>query len=400
MRPTILLVTLLACSVLPSTAVEAQQGVQRALTAIRAADQHGLASDRYAIASLESLVRSDPNRADSILTASLIRLGEDLRYGQVRPNAYSNLRDAEQLDLAAAVRTALAADTVPELMDALAPTYPQYRRLRNVLAHLEGSSEQAQKIRLTMERFRWLPRWGPERIVLVNIPAFALAAYDSASLEGSPALTMRVIVGRARSTRTPLLAAAMRTVDFRPFWNVPPSILRRELLPAMRKNPRYLVERAMEVVGPLDSVLGDRLDPTVLERLSRGEVRIRQRPTDQNALGRVKIEFPNPSSIFLHDTPDKHLFARERRDLSHGCIRLEAPEALASWALSGHPGWNQDSTSRVMNNPDRRVMAVLKPAMVILFYGTAEAAPDSTVRFYHDIYGLDRQLIRALEERQ
>ncbi len=346
---------------------------------------------------LEPLIRTDPIAADSALTINLIRLAEDLRYGRVRPNPYSNTRQNEQVDIAAAVRTALAADTVPELIDAMAPTFPQYRRLREALRRTpRDSSEPTQKIRLTMERIRWLPRLAEGRIVLVNIPAFQLLAFDSPDVGDSAALTMPVIVGRARSTRTPQLAAQMRTVEFRPFWNVPQSILAGELLPAMRKNPRYLIEHDMEIAGPGDTVLGDTYDTDTLDRLSRGELRIRQRATKRNALGAVKFEFPNPSSIFLHDTPDKNLFSRERRDLSHGCIRLADPTAMAEWSLGNHPGWNRDSTERAMAGPSRRIMSVTQPTMVILFYGTAEAIREGGIRYYQDIYGLDRQLTATL----
>ena len=395
--PGLLLALTLGLPAIPMAAAEAQRGAGRALTAIRAAEEHGLRPSDYGLARLEHLLRTDTSRVDSTLASSLTHLAQDLRFGRVRPNAYSNLRESERLDLAAAVRTALAADTVPELMEAMAPPTALYRSLRQALAHAgSDASDHARKIQLTMERLRWLPRPEHERVVLVNIPAFELNAFDTPDLAGNPALTMRVIVGRASRTRTPLLGAMLRTVEFRPFWNVPRSILVGELLPAMRKNARYLIEHDMEIVGPRDSILGDKLDQDLLDRLGRGEVRVRQRPTERNALGAVKLEFPNPSSIFLHDTPDKRLFARERRDLSHGCIRLERPGALASWALAERPGWAQDSTDRAMSDAARRILAVAKPTMVILFYGTADALPDGTLRFHPDLYGLDRQLTTAL----
>lgn len=386
--------TVLSMLVPPGGAV-AQRGTGRALEALRSASEHGLPSARYGLRTLEQLPPADPGAADSLM-ASLIRLAEDLRYGAVRPNAFTRDRQQEQLDIPGEVRRALAADTVPELMEAMAPAFPQYRRLREALRRAD--SLQVPGIMLTMERMRWLPRLSGTRVVLVNVPAFELAAYDSAGLQGDAALRMRVIAGAAGSHPTPLLAGGMRTVTFRPFWNVPASILSRELLPAIREDPRYLIERDMEIVGPRDSVLGDTPTPEMLGRLARGEVWIRQRPGERNALGAVKFEFQNPSSIFLHDTPNKELFANRRRDLSHGCIRVEAPAALADWVLAGRPGWSSDSTERAMAGPERRVLPVPAPTVVILFYGTAEAMQDGTLRLHSDVYGLDRRLLATMRD--
>ncbi len=394
---------LAAALTLAAFRAEAQvAGIERGLATIRTATEHGLAPEHYGLQQLEHLAATDPGRLDSSLAAQLTRLAEDLYFGRVRPNAYSALRTNEQRDIHSAVRAALAADSVPELMDDLAPPFSQYARLRHALSQIrtKGAKDpigtgHARQIALAMERIRWLPRLTAQRVVLVNIPAFELAAFDSANFEGL-SLTMRVIVGRATSTRTPLLAAGLRAVEFRPYWNVPRSILERELLPAMRRNPRYLIEHDMEVLAG-DSLLGSTQTPEILDRLARGDARVRQRPTAKNALGAVKFEFPNASSIFLHDTPEKSLFSRSKRDLSHGCIRLEAPAALAEWALIGHSRWTSDSTRVALKATNRRVLNVATPTTVILFYATAEVGTDGAVRFYDDIYGLDRQLAVALD---
>ena len=172
----------------------------------------------------------------------------------------------------------------------------------------------------------------------MNIPAFRLFAFDSVGGTGSPSLHMRVIVGKALDTRTPVLVEQLRYLEFQPYWNVPRSILVREILPQLRRRPTYLREHDMELVGQRDRVVGDAVTPAVLQRLAGGELRLRQRPSPRNPLGRVKFVFPNTADVYLHGTPDTALFAQERRDFSHGCIRVERPTELAAWVLGDRAG--------------------------------------------------------------
>jgi murein L,D-transpeptidase YcbB/YkuD len=254
----------------------------------------------------------------------------------------------------------------------------------------------ARQIELALERLRWLPPLAGRRFVVVNIPAFALFAFDSTGGPGLPSRWMKVVVGKAIDTRTPLLYSQMRAVEFRPYWNVPRSILLNELLPALRRNPRYLQPRAMEVVGPGNRPVGDIATPDVLRRLRRGELRVRQRPGPHSALGLVKFDLPNSASVYLHGTPDSLLFARERRDFSHGCIRVEDPVGLAEWVLRDRPEWGRPEIARAMAGPGTRRVLLTRPIPVAVYYTTAVAFPDGTVHFYPDVYGLDRVLDAAL----
>jgi murein L,D-transpeptidase YcbB/YkuD len=248
------------------------------------------------------------------------------------------------------------------------------------------------QIELAMERLRWLPRIAGERLIVVNVPAFELFAFDTAGGAGEPALEIRVIVGGAGARRTPPVFERIRYVEFNPYWNVPSSILRGEILPKVRRDPGYLRASNMEIVGAGDRVLGDSPTPELLAALAAGRARVRQRPGADNALGPVKLIFPNRHDVYLHGTPAPELFDASRRDLSHGCIRVEDPAALTAWVLRREPGWDRDAVEQAMApGPTRRVPVREAPA-VFIYYTTAIVRGDGSVYFYPDVYGRDRQL--------
>jgi murein L,D-transpeptidase YcbB/YkuD len=253
------------------------------------------------------------------------------------------------------------------------------------------------QIELALERLRWLPDLGRGRLIAVNIPMFRLWAVDRAPRTGGPALTMAVIVGHALDTRTPALAESLEYVIFRPYWNVPSSILRNEMMPILRRDPGYLARENLEIVDGAgdDAVV---LDPTpdAIARLGTGNVRLRQRPGPGNALGRVKFVFPNDVSVYMHDTPAPQLFRQARRDFSHGCIRLERPVDLAEWVL-GADGWTRDQILAAMVGNDNRRVDLSEPVQVVVFYSTALVDPvDGTIRFADDLYRQDAPLDRAM----
>ncbi len=256
------------------------------------------------------------------------------------------------------------------------------------------------QLELALERLRWLPDLRREPFVLVNIPDFTLYAFDAARGSSSlPSRWMRVIVGRAVDTETPVFDEWMRFVVFRPYWNVPRSIARNELLPPARRDLSYLDRNGYDLVrtaGPEDGPAVP-VTPEALDAVAAGSLRIRQRPGPQNALGRVKFVFPNAENVYLHDTPARGLFARERRDFSHGCIRIEDPAWLAEWVLRDQPGWTRDAVAAAMEGPlVPRTVRLTAPLRVIIFYATAAVRPDAKVAFYDDLYGHDRALERAL----
>jgi murein L,D-transpeptidase YcbB/YkuD len=257
-------------------------------------------------------------------------------------------------------------------------------------------SHRVREIELALERLRWLPPIGRQPFVVVNIPQFELIAFDSTSQTAPPAINMRVIVGKALQTRTPVMLEQMRYIEFRPYWNVPRSILVKEIVPALRRNSNYLQSNDMEMVGPGDQPAGDRPGGGAIGRLLRGDLRVRQRPGPENSLGLIKFVFPNASNVYLHGTPHMQLFERTRRDFSHGCIRLEHPEALAVWLLRDQPGWNLEQVQSAMNAERSSRLLLSHPVPVVIFYTTAVVRSDGSAWFYADIYGHDRELDEAL----
>jgi murein L,D-transpeptidase YcbB/YkuD len=254
------------------------------------------------------------------------------------------------------------------------------------------------QIELALERLRWLPDFDDRRLIAMNIPMFRLWAWDSTPPNDAPALSMRVIVGRALSTETPMFDEEMREVVFRPYWNVPRSILRGEILPLIDRDPAYLSRQNMEIVrGDSDEAVPVEATAANLELLRKGALRVRQRPGSNNALGLIKFDFPNAESVYMHGTPAQALFSQNRRDFSHGCVRVEDPVALAAWALKEQPEWTRDRIAAAMAGTRSFRVRLPKPVQMILYYTTAVVMPeDATIHFADDIYRHDIRLDRAL----
>jgi murein L,D-transpeptidase YcbB/YkuD len=247
------------------------------------------------------------------------------------------------------------------------------------------AERRVRQIELALERLRWIPPLARGRAVFVNIPAFELFAFDELGGRGEPVLSMRVVVGKA-ATRTPVFTGTIQTVVFAPYWNVPRSIVVDEYLPKLRRGGSLGAD--MEIVG------GGAAE------LEAGKARLRQRPGPRNALGRVKFLFPNSHSVYLHDTPSRGLFARARRDFSHGCIRVEKPVELAEWVLRGRAEWPPERMRAAMAATSETHVQVDPPVPVVIFYTTAVArpgpGPGGSVGFYEDVYRYDEKLERAL----
>ena len=256
------------------------------------------------------------------------------------------------------------------------------------------------QIELALERLRWLPDLGDERLVVMNIPMFRLWAWDVIPANGAPLFGMDVIVGRALSTQTPVFSEEMLEVIFRPYWNVPRSILRHEVLPRIEHDPEYLGREDMEIVrGESDNASQVAFSPEALAALRRGALRVRQRPGPKNALGLIKFVFPNQEDVYMHGTPAQALFAKSRRDFSHGCVRLADPVAFAEWVLQDQPEWTRDQILAATTGTQTIHVRLPRPIQVILFYTTAAVMPeDGMLRFVNDIYRHDARLDVALDD--
>jgi murein L,D-transpeptidase YcbB/YkuD len=256
-------------------------------------------------------------------------------------------------------------------------------------------SERVRQLQLALERWRWLPDEFSAPPLFVNIPDFRLRAVNR---DDEFALNMRVVVGKAMRTQTPVFSKDMTYVVLRPYWNVPPSILRGEIVPAIQRDRHYIEKKGFEVTTPDGKVVTDGvISDDVLSRLKAGKLSVRQKPGPSNALGLVKLIFPNEHNVYLHSTPAPELFAKSRRDFSHGCIRVERPAELAAWVLRNNPGWPLDRVeSEMKSGPDNVTVKLARPVPVFIVYATALAYENGEVHFYNDLYGYDASLAKAL----
>jgi murein L,D-transpeptidase YcbB/YkuD len=252
------------------------------------------------------------------------------------------------------------------------------------------------QIEMALERERWLPEMRKEPHVFVNVPLFRLWAYDP----GRPdePLRMNVVVGKTLEHKTPIFVEEMEYVIFRPYWSPPPSILRSEIVPTARRDPSYLERQNMEIVASGDEgAPALPATPENLDEVVAGRLFVRQKPGEKNSLGLAKFIFPNSQNVYMHGTPAQSLFARARRDFSHGCIRLEDPAGLAEWVLRDAPEWTRARIDAAMRAPRPTQVNLKKRLTVFLFYDTAYVDSKGVVYFADDHYGHDAQLEKALD---
>ncbi len=263
-----------------------------------------------------------------------------------------------------------------------------YAALTTPMAH------RVRQIELTLERWRWLPAFETPPII-VNIPQFRLFAFESTADRKASILQMDVIVGKSyRKFQTPVFAADMKYVVFRPYWDIPYSIMLHEMLPHIRANPAYMAQQHLEIVaGQTDAAQPVPATPANIEALVEGKLRMRQQPGPDNALGLIKFMLPNHYNVYLHSTPAHNLFKEPRRAFSHGCIRVSDPVTLAEYVLRNAPGdWNAEGIEVAMNGGTTRRVNLAKPIRVMILYGTVLATESGDVLFFDDVYGGDRRL--------
>lgn len=251
------------------------------------------------------------------------------------------------------------------------------------------------QMELTLERWRWLPHTlsDPAPIV-INIPSFRLHAFTRNDDREADLMNMDVVVGRAYRHRTPVFSSTMRYLIFSPYWDVPPGITRKEILPKAHRDPGFLAREHYEIVSSAGALLGT--SAAAVAAVDEGRARIRQKPGAQNSLGGVKFIFPNDHNVYLHDTPAQSLFSRARRDFSHGCIRISQPARLAEFLLRDQAGWDSTTIVAAMRLPMPRQVTLTRPVPVHVVYATAGAREDGVVLFFDDIYGYDRSLAALL----
>lgn len=256
--------------------------------------------------------------------------------------------------------------------------------------------ERVEQLCLSLERYRWLPYEFSQPPVLVNLPGFRLDAFDKA---GKIALTMAVNVGDAYDFQTPVFENAIRYLVFRPYWNVPPRILREEVIPDIVENRDYVQDTDMEVTTLAGQVVtSGTISDAVLKQLRAGTLTVRQKPGPDNALGLVKFIFPNEHQVYLHDTPQSvDMFNTNLRAFSHGCIHVQHPAELAQWLLRDKNEWMLDRVEHAMHEGrDNFTVNLTVPIPILIVYATAVVQQDAEVFFFRDIYGHDAVLEEAL----
>ncbi len=258
-------------------------------------------------------------------------------------------------------------------------------------------AQRIRQIELTMERWRWLPEITPPAVI-VNVPQYMLYTLPRPDAPaGAAPAKIPVIVGES-ARRTPIFDSAIESVVVRPYWNVPSSILREEMLPLIERGGDYLRVHDLEIVrGDGDDALVLPADAAAIAMLRSGKARLRQRPGPDNALGLIKFVLPNPYSVYLHSTPERQLFARDRRALSHGCIRVSDASALAAYLLEDTPGgWDVPAIEAATCGSETFTVRLAKPVPIFILYGTVVIDAGGDVLFFDDVYGYDRKLDELL----
>ena len=254
-------------------------------------------------------------------------------------------------------------------------------------------SARIQQLSDSLERWRWLPNEYVNAPLMVNLPEFVLRGYSGEGPTHTLDFTMKVVVGKALDEHdTPVFTHQMKYLIFRPFWNVPNSIVKNELTGHLEKSGiGYLASHNFETVDNTGKLVH-----ASAAQVEHFNVIVREKPGPKNSLGLIKFMFPNEYDIYLHSTPQPELFSRSRRDFSHGCVRVQHPDDLAVWVLSRSqtPGdWPLDKVQEAMQTgQDNHQVNLKTPLPIAIFYLTANVADDGTVHFFDDIYGYDKQL--------
>jgi len=252
-----------------------------------------------------------------------------------------------------------------------------------------------QQLDLSLERWRWLsdPYVNPR--LFVNLAEFVVRAYNP---DHSLAFKMKTVNGQAKGDHdTPVFTRTMRFLVFRPYWNVPPSIIKKELVPHIAASGiGYLAAKNYEVTKA-DGTVVTGYTPHDIEHLRYA---VREKPGPRNSLGLVKFMFPNEYDVYMHSTPELNLFNLTRRDRSHGCVRLQHADQMAAWVLAPQTEWTAEKITDAMNNDQKNNRTVLlkQPLPVVVFYLTAVPDEDGTTHFFDDIYSYDKQLEQILDK--
>ena len=378
-----------------------KNGAQGAPTTLANAAQHGLRADAYPV-SIRTETLDDEAASEVALTKALIRYARDARGARLNPRRISTLITAEPTIPAVSeiLTTLSAANDLGAALEAFQPQQAGYTALKSKLAELRATPASAEPIPAdlrkqaaneadliaNMERWRWMPRDLGETYILVNVPDYELSV-----MRGGVAIhRTKVIVGKPQ-TPTPIFSHAMEYLIVNPYWNIPPSIALKEMLPQLKADPYALQRKGFEIVRN-----GHTVDPSGVDWTgSIKSVRIRQPPGERNALGLIKFMFPNDHAVYLHDTPSRGLFAREARAFSHGCVRVFEPFTLAEILLDHQNGLTAQQLRAMVGKGERYIYLQHKiPVHIAYFTNVVDEA--GVLRSRADIYGHNARVKLAL----
>ncbi len=371
------------------------------------AEEEGLDPEHYSLAAMEERLAAkttgpgDLDEADLLYSIAALHYMGDVFDGRISPRALDAawVTKPRKGDLDSVLTDALERRRVADALRKLAPTTEQYGKLRRARAELASGSDTSafararlRQVELNMERWRWMPRTLGERYLVVNIPEYALRVVEG----GKTALEMRVVVGKEAS-KTPVFSDRLTHVVINPDWGVPDGITANEIAPAMQADPSHLARQRMRVFLDGNEIDAGDVDWGDPEQVAA--VLVRQDPGEGNALGRIKFMFPNRFNVYLHGTPAEHLFAREQRGFSHGCVRVEDPLALATYLLKGAEGGDRASIEKQIADGATKTIDLPEPMPVHLVYFTAVVDERGKAAFREDVYGIDADLSRELRGR-
>jgi murein L,D-transpeptidase YcbB/YkuD len=355
-----------------------------------------------------------------ILTAnSLINYSSALEYGMISPRKiYSRYFTATKRPDSISMLKTLHATNLKAYLDSIQPKNPQYLMLQKAL--LAGgtakgmSKEETQRyLVVNMERLRWKNKPSQPEYVIVNIPDYRLDVMQN----GKSILNMKVVVGEGRNTdnantlveyndsdktdrpfsrETPQLNSMIHSVQVNPVWNIPQSIASKEIMVEAAKDPYYLSNKGIDVYEN-----GKKVEDTETidwSKASKDKYEFKQRPSDDNSLGKIKFLFNNNSSVYLHDTPAKSGFTQTMRALSHGCVRLGDPQALAKVVFGEGATYDKIAKAMSEDNPEPTTITVPKKMPVYITYITCWADENNTLQYRPDVYGLDVVLYGHLQK--
>ena len=367
----------------------------------------GLDSRDYPIPDFSRDMNEETAAANELqLTASVLKYARHASAGRVSFTRVSGsiLYPAHAADPAQVLTQISSIDDAAAVLSSFQPQHPGYKALKAQLGRElsgtdarkmasqpgnEGSRKHSKsedspprsdlvgKLIANLERWRWLPRELGNAYVMVNVPDYTLSVS-----ENSKAIwRTKIVVGKPGELATPLLSETMKFLTINPTWNVPPSIIRNEYLPALERDPGALERIGLRVSHNRD-----------------GSIRVYQPPGDRNALGRIRFNFPNPFLVYQHDTPNKHLFAQSKRAFSHGCMRVQSPEQYAEVLLSLSQPNEGFTPARIRNmyGDDERTINLKNPIPVHVTYQTAFVDHIGQLNLREDIYGLDAAVLKLM----